>query len=59
MLNPRYTLNICIASTATIWILMIMGAMLGGSPSGFSYGLLTLNIISTMFVYQRYRGLFW
>jgi len=59
MLDPRYALNICIASTGTIWILMVLGAVLGAPPSGFSYGLLTFNIVSTLFVYQRYRGLFW
>lgn len=59
MLDPRYALNICIASTGTIWILMVLAAVVGVEPSGLSYALLTLNIISTLFVYQRYRGLFW
>lgn len=59
MLDPRYALNVCIASTGTIWVLMILGALLGAAPNGLSYALLTFNILSTMFVYQRYRGLFW
>lgn len=59
MLDPRFALNICIASTGTIWVLMIMAAVLGAQPNALSYGLLTLNIASTMFVYNRYRGLFW
>ena len=59
MLDPRYALNICLASTGTIWILMILGAFCGAPPSGLSYALLTFNILGTMFVYERYRGLFW
>lgn len=59
MLDPRYAFNVCIASTGTIWILMILGALVGAGPNGLSYALLTFNILSTMFVYQRYRGLFW
>ncbi len=59
MLDPRYSLNICLAATGTIWVLMVVGAALGAPPSGLSYALLTLNIASTMFVYNRYRGLFW
>lgn len=59
MLDPRFALNICLASTGTIWILMIMGALLGVAPGGLSYAMLTLNLISTAHLYQRYRGLFW
>lgn len=59
MLDPRFALNVCLASTGTIWILMILGALVGAAPSGLSYALLTLNMVSTAHVYQRYRGLFW
>jgi hypothetical protein len=59
VLDPRFALNICLASTATVWILMVLGALVGAPPSGLAYALLTLNLISTATVYQRYRGIFW
>lgn len=58
MLNPRMVLNICLASTALCWMLLILGAAFG-APSALGFGLVTLCIANTMYLYWRYRGIFW
>ncbi len=57
-MDPRYALNISIASTGSIWILLIAGTA-WGAPAGIGYLLLALTMSSTMTLYMRYRGIFW
>ncbi|HEY9765322.1 MAG TPA: hypothetical protein V6C82_03120 [Chroococcales cyanobacterium] len=57
-MDPRYALNISIASTGSIWILLVAGAACGAS-AGIGYTLLALTMSSTMMLYWRYRGIFW
>ena len=58
MLNPRMALNICLVSTALCWVLLVLGG-LAGTPSPLGFGLVTLCIGNTMYLYWRYKGMFW
>ena len=58
MIDPRSALNLCVGSTALVWIMLVLTAALG-RPSGLGYALVTLCITSTSYLYWRYKGIVW
>lgn len=58
MIDPRSALNLCVGSTALVWMMLIFTAVCG-RPSPLGYALVTLCIANTSYLYWRYKGIVW